>query len=266
VRRVGPFVNDGGEMANVRHGQMHGNGNGNGDGSMGAYRPSVIHSAAHELRTPLTAILGFAEILRREGSEIDEEEQERMLGHIITNARAEVRIIDRWLGDFRAGNGDGSRSHRGTFDVREEVDALCGDIEPLIDGHLLHVRVPQGLTVSGQADDVREILSNLLMNALKYSNTESTITVTAEETRAFVTMTVHSEGDVIRPADLRRLFEEGYRAPAHAGRLGSGLGLSIARDLVTRLGGRIWAESDPNGTTFKFTMPLANAAVMAADS
>jgi signal transduction histidine kinase len=240
-----------------------------GDDGYGApltHRPSVIYNAAHEMRTPLVAILGFAEVLRRERDEIDDSEVDRMLGHIITNALAEVRIIDRWLGDLRDGNGNGNGNghpeNHPTFDVRAEVEVLCGDIAPLINAHPVDVRVAAGVVASGPPDVFREVLSNLLVNAVKYSDAESTITVTAEATRALVTVSVNSRGGVVGPHELRRLFKEGYRVSPHAG-IGSGLGLSIARDLVTRLGGRIWAESAPSGTSFKFTIPLAPAFAVA---
>lgn len=230
-------------------------------GSEDEQDPSAIYAAAHELRTPLTAILGFAELLRADGLRLDPDESRRMLGHIITNVRAEVRIIDRWLGEMQ--DEAGQDACPSGFDLRTEADALRADIAPVMDGHLLDFRVADGLRVLGQPDALREVLSNLLMNAVKYSYPGSTITVSAERMRGLVTVVVHSEGEAVAPNVLRRLFEEGYRAsPDDAGRLSFGLGLGIARDLVTQLGGRIWAESGTTGTSFKFTLRNAGPALL----
>ncbi len=228
------------------------------DGDAGSADTCGTHSisaAAHEMRTPLTAILGFAEVLRADARELEDGEVKTMLEHIITNARAEVRIIERWLGDGTKTNGNGT--HRPGFDLRREIDAFRDELAPVMNSHTLDVRVAKRLRVEGDPDALREVLSNLVTNAVKYSFLGSTITVTAHSVPGFFTVVVSSKGDVIEEDALQHLFDEGYRVSPDTGPLGSGLGLGIARNLVTQLGGRIWAESDADGTRFIFTLRRA---------
>jgi len=215
-----------------------------------------LRAAAHELRTPLTAILGFAELLHSVGSHLDESERSAMLGYIIANVKAEVLIIDRYLEGARNGEADVARD-RIPLRLRDQVDALIDEIAPVLDGRRVRSFIAKALSVWAEPGALKEILSNLIINAVKYSPSRSTITVAARANAGSVTVIVHNEGAPISANNLGRVFDQGYRVPSDAHLSGAGLGLGIVRDLVTRLGGEISADSCERGTSFTFTLPRA---------
>ena len=101
-------------------------------------------------------------------------------------------------------------------------------------------------------------MTNLLTNALKYSEPETPIIIAAEQTGEEATVSITDRGTGIDPGDLPHIFERFYRVPGARKTESVGLGLYITKMLVEALGGRIWAESEPGkGSTFHFRLPLA---------
>ena len=227
---------------------------GNGNGSKPVISPD-FHAAAHELRTPLTVILGYAELLRLDDVWLDERKRDQMLASIITNVRNELQIIEEWI----EGDIDGPRTNDDAAVVllRDEAAGLIDSIAPLLRENDVRLDVSPQLYVVAEKQALREILSNLLTNAAKYSKTGTKITVGAIPAGEYVTVNVHNEGNGLAVGDLNRIFEREYRVSPNGDQPGYGLGLSIAHALVTRLGGRIWAASGARGTNFAFTVPAA---------
>jgi signal transduction histidine kinase len=228
----------------------------NGDGGREETRRREIRAAAHELRTPLIAILGFAEVLMQEGAHLDEAERGEMLRLIINNAKAEEAVIDRWLEDRypETRNGD-SRGHRAAMLVlRGEVEELLRGVASLPGYDRVHVEIPSWINVLAERGALREIITNLLTNALKYSPPRSPIRVIAALGADKVTVTVHNSG-TIPSEDVHFIFERGHRA-ASGDQQGHGLGLALVRELVTDQGGSVWAETGAGGTDLSFTLPL----------
>jgi signal transduction histidine kinase len=141
--------------------------------------------------------------------------------------------------------------------LRNEAESLIADIALFLRNNDVRLDISPALYVVAEPWAVREILMNLVTNAAKHSAVGSAITVDAALADEYVKVNVHNEanGSVVR--DLDRIFESGYLVSANGDTPGSGLGLSIAHALVTRLGGRIWAESGAGGTNFAFTVPAA---------
>jgi signal transduction histidine kinase len=111
------------------------------------------------------------------------------------------------------------------------------------------------------------MLDNLLENACKYSPNGGRIVVTLAADDGHLRFSVRDEGLGIPPAERERIFEKFYRLDAGMSRGvgGSGLGLFIARELVTLMGGRLWLRSEPGlGSTFTFELPLAEASLAPA--
>ncbi len=112
--------------------------------------------------------------------------------------------------------------------------------------------------IDGEAVLIEETITNILLNAVKYTPAGGRVGIEAKQDGAFVQMKITDTGIGIPPADLTRIFEEFYRADnaRAAERDGTGLGLAFAKQVVERHGGRIWAENNPTGgSTFTFTLP-----------
>jgi signal transduction histidine kinase len=129
-------------------------------------------------------------------------------------------------------------------------------------GHNFVVDLPEEpLAASVDREKLRQVFSILLDNALKYSPAGATVTVGAERKRDTVEVSVADEGVGIPQADHEQIFRKFYRgtgADERVGASGTGLGLFIARGLVTAMGGRIWVTSrEGEGSTFAFELPLA---------
>jgi two-component system sensor histidine kinase VicK len=129
-------------------------------------------------------------------------------------------------------------------------------------GHRFVVDLPdEPLAATADRDKLRQVCSILLDNALKYSPDGGTVTIGVERKHDTVEVTVADEGIGIPQADQEGIFRKFYRgtdAETRIGQGGTGLGLFIARGLVTAMGGRIWVESsEGEGSTFAFELPAA---------
>lgn len=221
-------------------------------------RRQMTADIAHELRTPLSLILGHAEAIEDGVLAADHE----TIGIIYDEALRLSRLVD----DLRTL----SLSDAG------ELSLVAASVSPvaLLESAAAAHRVAAheaGVTVSiAAADDlilvevdpdrIAQVLHNLISNALRYTAAGGRIELTASLHEAGVLFAVSDNGQGIPADELPSVFERFYRGDRARQRDegGSGLGLTIARSLVERHGGRIWAESTPGqGATFAFTLPAA---------
>jgi signal transduction histidine kinase len=145
------------------------------------------------------------------------------------------------------------------LDLRQYVLDLKARLAASLAMDRVTVEAPEGLPTA-QADPARldRVLTNLLSNALKYSEPNTPVTVRLTRTDGEIVTAVSDRGRGIAPEELPNLFQRYYRAQAGRERTGSlGLGLYIAKGLVEAHGGRIWVESElGKGSTFSFSLPL----------
>jgi two-component system sensor histidine kinase VicK len=171
-------------------------------------------------------------------------------------------IVDALLNVARLDTGD-LQVNLSPTDVRDVVGQVVQNAqESSANGHSFVVDLPsEPLAAHADPDKLRQVFSILLDNALKYSPDGGTVTVGAERKRETVEVTVADEGIGIPQADQDQIFRKFYRgadAESRVGAGGTGLGLFIARGLVTAMGGRIWVDSrEGEGSTFAFELPLA---------
>ena len=153
--------------------------------------------------------------------------------------------------------------HLAPTDVRDVVGQVVQSAQEAgANGHSFVVDLPsEPLAANADPDKLRQVFSILLDNALKYSREGGKVTVGVELKRDTVEVSVADEGIGIPQADQDQIFRKFYRgadAEARIGASGTGLGLFIARGLVTAMGGRIWVESrEGEGSTFAFELPAA---------
>lgn len=220
-------------------------------------KSEFVATVSHDLRTPLTTIQGYVDLLHRVGP-LTEQQQD-----FISRVQRSLSSITDLVGDLL----DIGRIEAG-FDL--EMTEI--DLEPVITQAVaelraeaeakdqsLQVRLPVELSpVKGNARRLRQVLSNLVSNAVKYTPSEGNILVEASEGKGHITITVTDDGIGIPLADQPYVFDKFFRvdAPETFDVPGTGLGLSIVRSVVEKHGGRVWVASRPGeGSTFTVLLP-----------
>jgi two-component system phosphate regulon sensor histidine kinase PhoR len=224
-------------------------------------RQDFVANVSHEFKTPLTAIQGFAETLLA-GALDDPQNNKRFLEIIRDHASRLARLTDDLLKLARIEAGKLEVEFL-AVDILDQVER-CLEITSLKAGRkqiALETNIPPGLPpVRGDASLLREVLQNLLDNAVQYSSEGGRIQVLATNSSREAVITVADTGIGIPLADQERIFERFYRVDAGRSREagGTGLGLSIAKHIVEAHGGRLWVESEVgSGSRFSFSIPLA---------
>ncbi len=214
-----------------------------------------LSDASHELKTPLTVILSNAELLSALPLE---ERPARWTDNILSESQQMKRLVEEMLTLARADNLAQSAvlAEVSLSDVAEDC-ALAFEPVAFEAGKPLEYHVAEGVTVLGDGDKLRRLVSILLDNAVKYGAEGGTITLALERTERQARLTVSNPGEPIPAEQLGRLFERFYRADASRGeKSGFGLGLSIAAVIAQEHKGVLKAESGREGTRFLFTLPL----------
>ena len=225
------------------------------------HKSEFLANMSHELRTPLNAIIGFSEVLsERMFGEINEKQAE-YLGDILESGRHLLSLINDIL--------DLSKIEAG----RMELEPTDFDLPSAIENALMLVKERahrRGIAVVRTIDErlgmihaderkVKQVLLNLLSNALKFTPEGGQIDVRARVHEGAVEISVTDTGVGIAPADQEAVFEEFRQVGTSSKKVeGTGLGLAISRKFIELHGGRIWVKSqEGNGSTFAFTVPLA---------
>jgi PAS domain S-box-containing protein len=224
-------------------------------------KSDFVAAVSHELRTPLTSIYGFAETLLRQDVLFGEEERHTFLGYIASESERLTGIVDQLLNVARLDAGD-LQVEPELIDVGSVVSEVVGTAETT-NGQRFEVDLPEEpLAAEADRDKLRQVFSILVENALKYSPQGGTVTVGARRKEDTVEVRVVDQGIGIPATEQQRIFRKFYRAESTTrdGVAGTGLGLFIAKELVTAMGGRIWVDSaEGEGSSFAFELPAARA-------
>jgi two-component system phosphate regulon sensor histidine kinase PhoR len=222
-------------------------------------RSEFVATASHELRTPLAAIFGAVRTLRRSDVEFGPEQIETFLAMIDRESQRLIAIVEQILaaGELDAGE---VRLTTVTCDVASLAEDVVEAARHRAPDHLsLVVRVPDG-TPRAMCDEgkLRQVLVNLVDNAIKYSPDGGEVAVEVGETNGRARILVRDEGIGIPRSEQERIFEKFYRLDPSLARGvgGSGLGLYISRELITRMGGRLSVDSTVGrGSVFTVELP-----------
>jgi signal transduction histidine kinase len=217
-----------------------------------------IAITSHELRTPLGLILGHSTFLR----ELIGKEYHEQVEAIIRNATRLKEIIENLsrVDNYQTG-GASLRSRKISINrIIEDVAASFRDMA-VQKGLALKVKIEREPDLLADADGskIAIVLSNLVKNAITFTNNGGQVTIRAGLDTGFVKVSVEDNGVGIPAKDLPHVFERFYQVESHLTRRhgGMGLGLSVARAMIEMHGGRIWAESiEGRGSTFTFLLPL----------
>ena len=221
-----------------------------------AVRRDFVANVSHELKTPLTSISGYAETLLTDTP--DRETTQRFLGTILDNARRMQRLVDDLLDLARieAGRWQPEREPVGVAEVARQVWSELADRARSL---RFDVDIGSGADiVVADLDALRQVLTNLLDNSLRYTPAEGCITCRSRCENGGISVSVSDTGAGIAHEHLARIFERFYRADPSRSREegGTGLGLAIVKHLVEAHGGKVYAESERGvGTTVTCWFP-----------
>ncbi|MFI0895602.1 sensor histidine kinase [Streptomyces sp. NPDC020983] len=212
---------------------------------------------AHELRTPLANLRGYLEALR-DGVVAPTPD---LLASLHEETLLQQRIVDD-LHDLALAEAGALTYHRREVDLRDVLDAArtAHRGQAAAAGVALVTEAPRPVPVTADPDRIRQVVGNLVVNALRATGRDGRVTLAALTRRGRAVIEVRDTGTGIPAADLPHLFDRFWRADPARGRTtgGSGLGLAIARQIVTDHGGTVEARSTVGaGTTFTITLPAA---------
>ncbi len=225
-----------------------------------AKKDQFISIAAHELKTPLTSIHGFSQLLHNDAIVADSEKRKKYLGIIDSESKRLANLVNEIL--------DLSRIDLGTIkfvfdnvDVNEIMESVKSEMDVPVGEHGLkseyHVEknLPKIFT---DRERLTQVLINLINNSVKYTP-KGKITVTVKKTGRYIQFSVSDTGIGIAKENMEKVFERFYQVDSSYTRKagGTGLGLSLCKEFIEMLGGRIWVESVlGRGSTFNFALPV----------
>lgn len=215
----------------------------------------LVAVTSHEMRTPLAAIRGFTDTLRRRRHELSPEEVDEFLDVISQQTDRLVHMVDDLLAM--------SRLEAGTMPIEPESMLVVPFLQDVVAGlgeqrRRVEIRITTEAPPAIEADAarLRQVLTNLLENALRYSPSERRVTLATGGDGASVVFDVIDQGAGIDPREVERIFEPFYRGAARRDDDGAGLGLAITRRLAEAMGGRVDVASTPGaGSLFRVTLP-----------
>jgi signal transduction histidine kinase len=222
---------------------------------------NAMHFAIHELRTPLTAIQGSSELISRYAS-MPESKRTEIANLINSESKRLGRIIETFLSVERLSAGEVElRSEH--FPISELVERCAARARPIAERKNIEINVSPlpAINLSGDRELMEYAVYNLLTNALKYSPPHTRVTVSGEDGKGDrVRLSIADEGIGMDKTEVSRIFEKFYRTKKaeQSGETGTGIGLSIVDQIVTRHGGAIQVDSEP-GKGSRFTLVLKRA-------
>ncbi len=230
-------------------------------------KSDFVAIASHELRTPLGLILGHATFLR----ELVGSEHADQLDTIIRNAAKLKEVVESLSNVDNYQNGAARvRSNKVSLARIAEDTVLTFQDEAKTRNVTLSAEAQNSpFFVEADGDKIRIVFSNLVKNALQFTDEGGRVTIKVEEDSGYMKVTVSDDGIGIPAKDLPRVFERFFQVETHLTRRynGMGLGLSVAKSMIDLHGGRIWAESEEGmGTAFTFLLPIEKTGKPAASA
>jgi signal transduction histidine kinase len=225
-----------------------------------ATKDKLFSIIAHDLRSPFNCILGFTDLLIENFKDYEDAEVEEFLGNISLSAKNTLILLDNLL--------NWAKSKTGQINVEPEKLALSSVIEEVFElssisakdkNIVLNYVYSEEIIISADLNMLKAIIRNLISNAIKFTNPDGQIFVTASKKDMFVEIAVSDNGVGMDETTRNKLLNPDTHETAlgTAGEKGSGLGLMLCKEFVEKQGGEIWVQSVlGKGSVFRFSLPL----------
>ncbi len=222
----------------------------------------LIANVSHDLRTPLTMIKSYAEMIK-DISGNNPEKREAHLNVIIEETDRLNTLVGDLLTISRMQSGK-MTLNPGSFNITDAANSILNTYRIMEDseGYHFELNSPARFTVSGDEDKIKQVISNLVTNAMKFCGEDKTVIVTLKKRGRMVLCRVEDHGIGIAPSELGHVWERYYKASSNMVRSaeGSGLGLSIVKEILTLHKADFGVDSTVGqGTTFWFELPYVKA-------
>lgn len=217
-----------------------------------------ISTVSHELRTPLTSIRGFAQTMLGSWDKLDDESKKKFLKIIEDQSNRLIGLVENMLSVTKL------QSEKDIFVYKEAnlrllIESVIAIIKNTYPSHKFEFNFNEKTpNIVVDKDKFQQIMTNLIENAAKYSNENTTVTINVSPCGDYVSIKVKDRGVGILPENYNRIFTKFSRIdnPLTRKVQGSGLGLYITRNLVEKMGGRISVMSGQGETVFEVLMPV----------
>lgn len=222
-----------------------------------ARKNDLITYLAHDLKTPLTSVIGYLSLLD-EVPDMPQAQREKYTHIALEKSQRLEGLINEFF-EITRYNLQQLTLDREPVDLSYLLVQLTDEFYPILQAHgnTAELNAPETLNVSGDSAKLARVFNNILKNAVAYSDRDTPIRIRAEEAEGQVSVFVENQGRTIPPQKLESIFEKFFRLDEARATAtgGAGLGLAIAKEIVTLHGGTITAQSQNRRTIFRVTLP-----------
>jgi len=218
----------------------------------------VVMYLAHDIKTPLTSVIGYLSLLD-EAPDMPPEQKAKYVNITLEKANRLEKLVDEFF-EITRYNFQADTFSKESIDLYYMLAQMTDEFYPLLmsNGKQTNLHVSEDMTIYGNPEKLARVFNNILKNAVAYSPDNSVIEITAAVSGDMVSVVFTNEGSI--PKDnLSSIFDKFYRLDyaRSSDTGGAGLGLAIAKEIIVSHGGRIFADSDGNHTSFTVELPAA---------
>jgi signal transduction histidine kinase len=219
-----------------------------------------ISTVSHELRTPLTSIRGFSQTMLSSWDKLDDESKKKFLQIIVEQSNRLINLVENMLSVTKLQETKEDIIYK-EFSIKPIIETTCSIVKNQYSDKNFEIKIDDKTPhILADKDKFQQIMTNLIENASKYGDENSTIIVKSTYTEENVSISVINQGIEIEKSDFEKIFTKFSRIdnPLTRKVQGSGLGLYITKNLVEKMGGKISVQSENHQTAFEVTLPCAN--------
>ena len=215
-----------------------------------------ISTVSHELRTPLTSIRGFSQTMLSSWDKLDDTSKKKFLQIIVEQSNRLINLVENMLSVTKLQD---TAIILKEVSIKPAIDTICSIVKNQHPDKKFVVEV-NASTILADKDKFQQVMTNLIENAGKYGDDNSTITITSNYCKEYVSIKVTNTGIEIAQDDYAKIFTKFSRIdnPLTRKVQGSGLGLYITKNLVEKMHGEISVTSNNHKTTFEVLLPAVN--------
>lgn len=221
-------------------------------------KDDFVGYVTHELKTPLTSLSAFIQILQGYHQKKNDKRSQFLVSKVASQVERLTHLLTSFNNVYKAQNGM-LKINKTQFDLNELVTDTVETFQYTTATHMITIEGSIKKQIRGDKERIRQVLVNLLINAIKYSPTADMILVKLKEESKRVVVSVEDFGMGIPQSQQTHIFERFFRVKSKEkyNVKGLGLGLYITREIVNAHGGKLWVEStEGKGSTFSFSLPI----------